>query len=520
MSIACEPNSFSPLISGAEILDVQASLVSNYSNFIPSFLRYVQPGVDVVNATFCNITISYTHIGQNDTVNVETWLPPADLWNERFQGVGGSGWSAGRVYLSYEIMAGALYDGYATVTTDAGLGSSITPDTWALTSTGDVNWPLFENFASRSLGEEATIAKSLIESFYGKQPLYSYWNGCSQGGRQGLELAQTYPGIYDGIVAGAPVVYGEKLSSLLYWPQQYMNDIDEYPFGCEIDAIALVAINECDPLDGITDGVISDPDLCSSSFDPFSIVGQMINCTQTNCTIQIRRAAASIVNSTFHGITNASGAPIWHGYRYGVDLTGDLSLFNQGGIAMTNCTGDICVGNPSALAVPWVKLFLAKDPNLDLSSVTQEQFDSLVEFGITEYGPYLGSSDPNLTEFRNPGGKLLNWHGLADETVPDLDTQEYYDSVAKLFPDVHTFYRYFQVPGVGHCFGGSGGQPLNLFDQLRAWVENGTAPEFTTVSFVDPSGIIQNRILCPYPQKPQFDTSCGDTSRAECFSCQ
>lgn len=104
--------------------------------------------------------------------------------------------------------------------------------------------------------------------------------------------------------------------------------------------------------------------------------------------------------------------------------------------------------------------------------------------------------------------------------ISDQGTRDYYESVEAVLPDVHAFYRFFPVPGLAHCFGGKSGQPLSLFDQLRAWVENGTAPDSTPVEFSDANGVVQNRILCPYPQSAKLDTDCGNTTKAECFSCQ
>lgn len=154
---ACAPPTFSPpALFGAEILSVAASLVTNFTFPIPDGWRYSQPSVLVQNATFCNVTVTYTHPGQNDTINAEVWLPP-DNWNGRLQSIGGGGWAAGRFVLSYAGMAGAIYDGYATATTDAGLGSALLP-TWLLTSPGNVDFVLLDNFGQTSLNDLVDIA--------------------------------------------------------------------------------------------------------------------------------------------------------------------------------------------------------------------------------------------------------------------------------------------------------------------------------------------------------------------------
>jgi len=139
-----------PNIFGTTIIDVQASLVSNFSSPAPAIFRLSQPTVRVQNATFCNVTVLYTHPGHEDFITVETWLP-VENYNHRLQAVGGGGWWAGRFALSYMGMAGALNDGYATVTTDAGIPDGLEPDSWALFSPGNVNQDKFRDLASRSV---------------------------------------------------------------------------------------------------------------------------------------------------------------------------------------------------------------------------------------------------------------------------------------------------------------------------------------------------------------------------------
>lgn len=107
----------------------------------------------------------------------------------------------------------------------------------------------------------------------------------------------------------------------------------------------------------------------------------------------------------------------------------------------------------------------------------------------------------------------------ADAIIPSKGTRRYHEAVSSLIPDANDFFRVFEVPGLQHCSGGNGGQPTTLFDQLRAWVENGTVPETVPVSFEDGKNKTQNRILCPLPHKATFNTSCNDSAKAECFYC-
>lgn len=156
LASACVPSTFSNItLFGAEILQVDAQLVTNFSATSYSLYRYVQPTVELTNATFCNVTISYTHPGEDDNIGVETWLPVAG-WNNRYMGAGGGGWVAGRGFLSYYNMYGALADGFATSTTDAGLHPLDSQDAtpWALLSVGNVNLYDLENLAARSLSDQ------------------------------------------------------------------------------------------------------------------------------------------------------------------------------------------------------------------------------------------------------------------------------------------------------------------------------------------------------------------------------
>jgi hypothetical protein len=192
--------------------------------------------------------------------------------------------------------------------------------------------------------------------------------------------------------------------------------------------------------------------------------------------------------------------------------------------------------------VPWFKLFVARDPEFDISNLTHAEFDRLAHLGRQMYGSLMNANDPDLAAFRDAGGKMVSFHGLvcvlsscvssrftpsrprlissqADNIIPPKNTERYYNEVTSIHPDVDNFYRHYNAPGLGHCWGGVSGAPTNLFAQLRAWVENGTAPGSTPVNITDQKGNLQPRILCPYPRKAKFDVKCGNSSRTDCWSC-
>lgn len=159
MALTCVPATFGNVTwFGAKVLSLETTLVTNYSASVPSSVRFTQPAVELSNASFCNVTVTYTHTGQDDNIIVETWLP-SDGWNGRLQAVGGGGMVAGRWDDFYTAMAGAIADGYATVTTDAGLGNALDATSWALLSPGNVNLYALQNLASVSLEDEVSFDK-------------------------------------------------------------------------------------------------------------------------------------------------------------------------------------------------------------------------------------------------------------------------------------------------------------------------------------------------------------------------
>jgi hypothetical protein len=397
-----------PTLYGGEILSVLASLVSNYSRNVPEAYNFNHPGIDVRNASFCNVTVTYTHPGQNDNINVEAWLP-IDNWNGRFQAIGGGGWVAGRFILTDFGMSGAIGEGYATITTDAGLGIAMDPSPWALLSPGNLDLYALQNLGSVSLNDMAVLGKALIQSFYGRQPEYSYWSGCSQGGRQGMMLAQRYPDAFDGIVAAAPAISFPEFVAATFWPQLVMNLAQEYPYPCELDAILAATIEACDAKDGVKDGIISDPEACG--FDPFSLVGTVFHCSTTGTNMTLSTTAAMVANASWSGATSLSGRRFWYGPNIGSDLTGNL--YGSGnGIADTVCSDGVCAPKGFSLATQWLQYFMEKNASFDYSHMTHRKFDALMHASAAQFGSTLGTSDPDLSEFRDQGGKLLSYHGL------------------------------------------------------------------------------------------------------------
>ncbi|KAH7141897.1 Tannase/feruloyl esterase [Dactylonectria macrodidyma] len=487
----CVASSFpTPSLFGAEILSINAAPVKNYTVGIPDGLDV---GVtDPPNVSFCNITVTYTHPGQDDTVNVETWLP-LNNWNGKLQAVGGGGWVAGRSYISYVRMLDPIADGFVTTTTDAGQGGYGDLGDWALLSPGNVNLYALQDLGLVSLNDTASIAKSLIQSYYGQAPSYSYWNGCSQGGRQGLALAQRYPTAYDGILAAAPAINWAELIASSLWPVAFMQFTQQYPHSCELTKLTSLALSVCDALDGVKDGRIADPEACRSSFRPKSYIGKTFYCSETDSDMTISSAAVSVASAIWDGPRFSDGRFIWYGYEIGTNITP---------LAQSICTDDgECVAKGTGSITPAIRYFLDRDLSSNVTVVTHKQFDHFYRTLKSTFASNLETNDIDLSEFQEAGGKLLTYHGLTDPAIPPESTLHYYKQVSKTLGHVQEFYRYFRVPGLNHCWGGSASHPASMFTQLTSWVEDGTVPKRSKITYTQSDDSISEGIVCPYPKK-------------------
>ncbi|KAI8941074.1 hypothetical protein NX059_002314 [Plenodomus lindquistii] len=498
-----------PTVFGAQILSIEASQVQNYT-FPGLFRAYQNHGLlPDIAVEFCNVTVTHTHPGQNDTLHTQVWLPVSQpAWNGRLQMAGGGGWIAGLTESTYASMYGAITDGYATSSTDAGVSTldGQNPEVWAIQSDGNIDMNALNNFGRKGIHDSALISKSIIASFYGRPAAYSYWSGCSGGGRQGLAFAQNFPDVFDGIVAAAPAINWPQFFAAGSYPGLALKEAEEMPHSCEYETLRLAALATCDGLDGLIDGVISYPDLCH--FDPYTLVGSpATNCSSPPEPSTISRGAAAVMDSLWHGARTTDGTLLWPTGGYESNLTTLL-------LPTTCYSNGTCTSELRPLFGEWLRLFIAKDTNFDFQRMTRDEWEQGFRQGVREYSSILGMNDPDLTDLRKSGNKLLVWHGLADELIPHGGSRHYYDAVTQISPDVHSYFRLFEAPGVQHCFGGVGGAPLGAFEALVAWVENGTAPDF----LIGTNLRNQTSRLCPYPQKPVFKGQSPEFS-AEDFEC-
>jgi Tannase and feruloyl esterase len=449
---------------------------------------------------WCDITVTVTHPGANDHVNIKVSLPlDPKNWNGRFQATGGSAYLAGEFLHPLVV---AVKGGYVGAATDAGVGANpLDVSGWALTPAGNVNTPLLTNFASRSLHDMAVVGKDVTKKFYHRAANYSYWNGCSTGGRQGYEEAQDYPTDFDGILAKAPAVNWDRFAVATLWSQAVFNEEKVQPSPCELEAFNTEATKACDALDGVEDGIIDNPQECH--WDARRLVGKKIVCDGTEITIS--NAVADAVNKIWAGPVSTTGKKLWYGANKGASFAYLATP-----------------GAPFFVADAWVKYFVTQNPSFDTTKLTYTSFEQLFRSSQKQFNDIIGTDDPDLSKFARAGGKLLSWHGQADQLVPTQGTVDYRERVNQTFGGnnrVDDFYRLFLLPGVVHCGGGTGPQVTDdaALGALVNWVEQGQAPA-TLPASITTDGKTITRDVCRYPMVARY-TGHGDTASAANYRC-
>ncbi|XXH06033.1 hypothetical protein Hte_012478 [Hypoxylon texense] len=465
---------------GASLINVTATKRYNVTY---DGVTYNGPGGPV---DICDVEVFLTHGDAGDAVRFAIYLPLTG-WNGRWQGTGGGGFAAG----SFDFeMVPAVTNGYAAGSTDAGVPLDGNTDVWYNST------QLIENFVHLSFHEMTLLGKELVEKFYGRKPEYSYWFGCSTGGRQGMSEAQRYPEDYDGIFSGAPAINWDRLVPTDYWPLTAQSRGGEPVPLCKLGAIGNASVDACDLLDGAADGLVSNPLKCK--FDATSVVGLEVQCNG-NTTTTITERDAVVWNSIRDGPRDGEGNFLWYGLQPGANYY--LQAVQPGFL----------------ISIQWIRDFLLRDPSLDVSDIQQDQFVELFHQSVSEFGALWGTDDPDLSAFRARGGKILTWHGWADDVISPLGTLDYWERVAALAggaDEADGFYRVFMAPGLGHCSNGPGPQiPADNLAPLVAWVEEGRAPE--TILF---SGNGQSRNICKFPKELEYSGS-GNVSDAASWRC-
>ena len=520
-------------LSLPEVTTISAATVPA-NTFMPPSAFPGAPASPPVPVAFCRVQLTV-----QPQINIEVWLPPPGSWNHRFQAVGGGGYAGVISYstLAMAVTGDAVTGQFATASTDTGHPAGGTANGqvgansaqggggFALnTTTHTLNEGLIVDFASRSLHEMTQKAKALIRAYYGQSQKFSYWNGCSTGGRQGLMEAHRFPEDYDGILAGAPAINWDRFIPAELWPEVVMNLAVGQPIATsKLEAVRVAAVKACDALDGVVDGVISNPGRCR--FDPHALqCGKTGAPTDGTC---LTPGEAEAVQQIRSGARGPHGEFLWYGLEPGASYAGLAGPF------------------PFTIALDHWNLWIEQNPQLDWHVLTIPSFARGFRESQRKFHSVIGTDDPDLSAFHARGGKLITYHGWTDQLIFPRGSIDYFGraTAANGGPErLGTFYRLFMVPGMNHCargagavnFGQSGVVPAALDAQhdavvaLQHWVEQGTAPEnFIATTDPQPLHAAENptqpatftRLLCPFPQVARYRGS-GDPNNAANFVCR
>lgn len=435
----------------------------------------------------CRVKMLLTPTPQSE-INVELWLPAED-WNGRFLAVGNGGW-AGMIQ-GYGDMRMALRRGYATAGTDTGHSAKDGPfGMFALN-----NQEKLIDFAYRAVHEMAEKSKAVIEQAYGTAAQYSYFKGCSTGGRQGVMSAQRYPEDFDGIIAGALANQHVRMHVAQSYLHIFNNRNPEYAnsYQYTADLINNAILKQCDAL---KEGFINEPRQCDFDF-------------------------GTITCSKKAGDSSFSESCLWeHQAIETADYYGEGLKLKNGELVFPGQVLSSPIPRlpfdfqaPTPFLWDTIRILGFQDPNYNW-----RDFDLDRDFPrILERVGFVDAIDPDLRAFQANGGKLLMYHGWEDTAITPRTTIDYYESVIQeMGQEDQDWMRLFMVPGMGHCSGGLGPHEFETLSVLEQWREQNVVPE-ELLGRNPESGL--TRPLCAWPRTAVYDGS-GDLKDASNWSCK
>jgi Tannase and feruloyl esterase len=425
---------------------------------------------------------------------IEFALAMPDRWNGDFLMQGGGG-SNGVVLPPLGANAAGntpgLMRGFAVVSTDTG-HESRRPFDFSFTK----DQQAYLDFAYLANAEVAKLAQKLIAQHYSKPAAYSYFSGCSTGGREGMILSQRYPTLFDGIIVGDPAMRtGLSNLAIGQWIPVAFNQIapkdaagkpiiTEAITDSDRKLIVDALLKQCDAKDGLADGMISDPLGCD--FDP-----AVLTCKQGQSESCLSPEKVAAIKKAMGGPKTSEGIQVYPGFLYDAGIT-------AGG---------------------FIHGILSPGPGIFGPATTAMSVDVEKE-ALADVQPLVDSTATNLTTFSAHGGKLIFYHGDSDPWFSPLDTFDYYKKMATAnggLDAVEKWSQFYFVPGMSHCGGGQALDDFDLLGAMRKWVEKGTAPASVVATGKAFPG--RSRPLCPYPKHAQYKGQ-GDTQNAANFECR
>jgi len=432
-------------------------------------------------------------------IGFEVNLP--DDWNGRFFMIGNGGLAGQRPEDARNVAerAGILSQGFAQASTNTGHDAQTEPGgTFVLSNPQKAT-----DYAFRAVHLTAVTAKAITNEYYGSPVSYSYWNSCSNGGRQGLIEAQRYPEDFDGIVANAPWVDQTGFALGAIWNQQTLT---ETPLTAEkVELVAGRVMAQCDAVDGLADGLIDDPRNCD-----FQVARDVPVCPAGSDTGScLTPDQATAVQRIYDG-PSSNGRQIFSGFEPGSEQAGSwMGLIVPAAPGGSSADFGLADG---------ILRYLAFDPPRPDYDFMDFDFDRDVEV-FDRWSRLADATDVDLAGFRGRGGKLIMTYGWADTILQPMMGVDYYErAVTANGPDGTDFLRLFMLPGMAHCGGGIGPDQYDAVSAVIDWVERDVAPDSLIASKIVDGETTRTRPLCPYPEVARYtgEGSIDDAGNFEC----
>jgi len=513
-----------------DVLSIQAVAPVGTTISSAAMVTSVTPSV-----TYCNVlgSIATSSGGQTNTVIFELGLP--NTWSGDFLFIGNGGYAGSLQAVDQGNFITTVSLGFATAATDTGHESALGPfgvfdGSFGLTGGGEPALAAREDFSYRAV-HLSTVASEAITTAYYRSTMFSYFDGCSTGGRQALVEAEKFPTDYNGIVAGDPGI-GDPIAGFNWNDQALLKSPAGYLSPADIQLVDSAVLAECDSLDGVVDGLIQDPRKCN--FDPKSLMCKGSN--KTNC---LNNQQVKTLQAIYSGAVTNGNAPLYEGFMAsdpgGPDgwsewITGFVTP--QFGVA--DPWG--LLPFPSLEEAPFqfsfqdqfMKYFVFNDPNYNSMSFNfRHKVDvKALNAIVTEFRGNGENTD--LSPFFDAGEKLIMYHGWSDPAVTPLVSVDYYTAVAQRlyggdFSQLQDNARLFMVPGMHHCGGGPGPNVFDPLGPLIGWVQfDRPPPELEAFHFTnnDPTMPVDRSMpLCPYPQVAVYN-NVGPVNLATSWMCE
>jgi hypothetical protein len=439
-------------------------------------------------------------------------LPTGPVWNSRLYVVG-NGVAAGSI--SEMEMIPGLMQGFATAGTDTGHQGDALDWSFGYNPPDNSN-PFAEekliDYCEESIHETTILSKNIINTFYCAEPDYSYYVGCSTGGRQGLMEAQLYPEDFDGILVGAPVHKLAEIQMRGVWEGILSLGPGAVDF-MKLPLLASAVMSKCDSNDGLVDGLIDNPLMCD--FDARTDLPACIDDIDgMDCFTTAQREA---IYAIYDGPRNSAGELLTAGEAFGSESIDPTTMGSSWipwivwpGGPYNSLAALVGIG-----AVQYIGLDPAPGPFWDFTTFN---FDTDWPDVVDGLGSVCNADDPDLSAFKAAGGKLIHYDGWADQATGPYQTYEYFQDVLATMgsAQVDDFYKLYMIPGMAHCGGGTGCYDTSaLFAALMNWVENSVEPASYTGTRADG---VRTRPMCPYPKVARYLGE-GSIDDAASFTC-